>query len=460
MMPVKGAPQRAEQAGAMAGVINSYKADPRIPDWIAAIDEATLSAFDRCNVAEAKRSYERASKIPSRLAAESAKAASEGRQIWTEARQIRDFAIFGPALKSNIALKREEAQCVAAPGAELYDCLLDVFEPGAKAGELMPLLEGMRPGLMALREKVTGKPGPKMINGEFPVDAQLALAKRVAVRIGYDFEGGRIDNLDRAFCIGSGGDVRVAVRANAANPFNCLFSTMHEVGHALYSQGASDPYMPAADLCSIGMHESQARFWENQIGRSRPFADWLYPAMERAFGKLSVVGPDALYAAVNRVKSGFMRTNADELSYNLHILLRFGLERDLISGALDVDDLEEAWNTRFERDFGDTVPDASLGVLQDVHWSLGLFGYFPTYSLGNIYSACLDRAMRADLPDRDAMVSTGEMQPILDWLRARIHVKGRLLPVTDLVTQATGARPSVEPLITYLEEKFGALYEL
>ena len=218
--------------------------------------------------------------------------------------------------------------------------------------------------------------------------------------------------------------------------------------------------MPAVDYCSMGVHENQSRFWENQVGRSRPFTDWLYPAMTDAFGDLNLAGPDALYAAVNLVRTGFIRTEAGEVHYNLHILLRFELERELMAGTLEVDDLEAAWNELFTRDFGVEVPDVSLGVLQDVHWSSGLFGYFPTYSLGNIYSACLDRAMRKALPDRDAMVRTAETAPILEWLRKNIHLKGRLYPAPELIERATGEAPSAEPLLDYLEAKSSVSYDL
>ncbi|WP_419908157.1 carboxypeptidase M32 [Hoeflea sp.] len=460
VMPKDGAGQRAEQTGALASVIHGFTADPRVPDWIDQIDPATLSSFDLRNVEEARRSYDRATKIPPRLAEESAKAASEGQRIWAQARAEKDFSQFAPALKRNIALRREAAACLAGPGDDLYDCLLDEFEPGAKSVELLPLLESLRPGLVALRERIAEKTAPQPLTGHFPAAAQLGLAKKVAARIGYDFDAGRIDTVVHPFCSGSGGDVRITTRTDEADPLNCLYSTIHEVGHALYAQGAPDPYMPAADYCSMGVHESQSRFWENQIGRSRPFMDWFYPAMRQAFGGLSLDGPDALYAAVNSVHSGFIRTEADEVHYNLHILLRFELERELIAGTLEADDLEEAWNSRFARDFGETVPDPSLGVLQDVHWSIGLFGYFPTYSLGNIYAACLDRAMRNEMPDRDAMVAAAETRPILEWMRERIHKRGRMLPAPKLIEEATGEAPSAQPLLDYLEAKFSALYDL
>ena len=458
-MPAKGAAQRAEQAGAMASVLHARRADPRIPEWIAALDEASLTAEDAASVREARRAHAQATRVPSRLAEESARAAAEGHRIWAAAREERNFQPFASALKRIIDLKREEAACLS-DGGELYDALLDQFEAGARVADIGPLLEGLRPRLSALRAAIAEKPAPKGLSGGYPANAQLRLARKLARRIGYDFDAGRIDTVVHPFCSGSGGDVRITTRTDEADPFNCLYSTIHEVGHALYEQGAPDPFAPWAQHCSMGVHESQSRFWENQIGRSRPFADYLHPAMQAAFGDYDLAGPDALYAAVNAVRTGYIRTEADEVHYNLHILLRFELERDLISGALDVEDLEAEWNARFARDFGVEVDHAANGVLQDVHWSAGLFGYFPTYSLGNLYAACLDKAMREKMPDRDEKVSEANMGAILRWLRKRIHARGRLLSAPALIEEATGEAPSAAPLLDYLEAKFGALYDL
>lgn len=463
IMPLKGAAQRSEQAGAMASVLHARRSDPRIPEWIAALNRPALTGFDAANVAEAERDYLMATRIPARLAEESAKAASDGHRIWATARAAKDFSAFAPALKNIIALKREEAACLAngaTDGAALYDALLDQFEPGATSAVISPMLEAMRPRLSALRAAIAEKPAPAPLTGRFPAGKQLRLAQKVARRLGYDMDAGRIDTVAHPFCSGSGGDVRITTRTDEADPLNCLYSTIHEVGHAMYAQGSPDPMLPGADYCSMGVHESQSRFWENQIARSRPFADWLHPAMVDAFGDFGVPDPDALYRTVNRVETGFIRTEADEVHYNLHVLLRFELERDLISGDLEVEGLEAEWNRRFERDFGRVVTDPAQGVLQDVHWSAGLFGYFPTYSLGNIYAACLDKAMRVKMSERDTKVSAAETGQILKWMRKRIHEKGRLLPATALIEDATGEIPTAEPLLDYLEAKFGALYDL
>lgn len=462
MMPPKGAAQRAEQSGAMAATVHALSADPRMGEWIAALEGEALPPEGAADLRAARRRFRAATRIPERLAEALARESAAAHEVWASAREARDFAAFAPALARILALKREEAACLAeGEGADaLYDALLDQFEPGARTAEIAPLLEGLRPRLSALRAAIAARPAPGGPAGAFPAGAQLRLARKVARRLGYDFEAGRIDTVVHPFCSGSGGDVRITTRTDEADPFNCLYSTIHEVGHALYSQGAPDPFLPHADYCSMGVHESQSRFWENQVGRSRAFMDWLFPAMREAFGEIGIGGPEALYAAANRVETGFIRTEADEAHYNLHILLRFELEREMIAGALPVEALEAEWNARFLRDFGREVPHAGLGVLQDVHWSAGLFGYFPTYALGNIYAACLDAAMARDLPGREAMIREAKTGPMLGWLRERIHAKGSLLPAPALIEAATGAPPSPGPLLDHLEAKFGALYGL
>ena len=460
MMPKKGAAQRAEQTGVLAALGHQLNSDPRVTEWIDAIDQSKVSDFDKVNIAEAKRSYEQATKVPEVLAQTIAKASAEGQMIWAKAREASDFAMFAPALEKLVELKREEAKCLSDNKGDPYDALLDQFEPGAKTETLLPLLEGLRSPLVALREAIADEPGPKGFNGHFDAQKQLALTTKLAKQMGYDFDAGRIDISTHPFSSGGGGDSRITTRIDEKDPLNCLYSTAHEVGHALYAQGAPDPFLPAAQYCSMGVHESQSRFWENQIARSRPFAEWLYPEMKSYFPDMEIASADEYYRAVNKVETGFIRTEADEVHYNLHVLLRFELERDLIAGNMQVKDLEREWNKRFEQYFGLEVKDAKLGVLQDVHWSVGLFGYFPTYSLGNIYSACLDEAMRKDIPERDAMTSKGETTKTLIWLREKIHHKGKLLPAEELIKSATGEAPSAKPLVAYLENKFGELYEL
>ena len=279
---------------------------------------------------------------------------------------------------------------------------------------------------------------------------------------GFDWSAGRLDLAIHPSSSGSGGDVRITTRVDESDPRECLYATIHELGHALYEQGL-DPaqaLLPAGMYASMGVHESQSRLFENQLGRSRAFCEWLVLALGAQFGATGVDMPESLYAAVNAVETGFIRTEADEVHYNLHILLRFDLERQLITGALEVADLDAAWNQRFAADFGLEVTDPRQGALQDVHWSAGLFGYFPTYTLGNVYAAELNAALRAAVPELDSLLSVGDLRPAIDWLRDTVHRKGRLLAPKDLIAQACGHAPSEAALLDYLERKYGALYTL
>jgi carboxypeptidase Taq len=379
--------------------------------------------------------------------------------VWARAREEDDFAAFAPTLKEVVALKREEGAALAE-GADVYDAMLQDYDPGATAAGLEEMFARMRPRLVALREAVLDKPAPTALTGTFDEGAQMRLARQVAKTFGYDMARGRVDKAVHPFSSGSGLDVRITTRTNPVDPFNSLYSTIHEVGHGAYEQNIHADHLltPVGQGVSMGVHESQSRIYENQLGRSEAFAGWLYGQMREAFGDLSVPDAQALYAAINRVGSGYIRTEADEVHYNLHILLRFDLERDLIARRLEVGDLEAAWNERFAADFGVAVDRASNGVLQDVHWSIGLFGYFPTYTLGNVYAGCLYEALRRDVPDLEGALSEGDLSPATDWLRDKVQTHGGLFQPRETIARACGEEPSEEPLLRYLEEKFGGLY--
>lgn len=468
MMPPKGAEARAEQAAAVEAALHERRTDPRIDEWLAALDGHDLSDMDRdsaaeVNVRHTRRAYDRAAKIPPKLAEELARVTARAQGIWAQARSANRFEDFAPSLQTIIALKREEAACIASPGTLHYDALLDDFEPGMTVAVLQPLLESLRPRLSDLRQRIadSGVEQPQL-TGIFETDAQMKLARKIADVLGYDWEAGRLDLSVHPFSSGTAGDARITTRLDEHDPLGCLYSTIHELGHALYEQGVpqSHALTPAGSHVSMGVHESQSRLWENQIGRSRAFCTWLFPAMKEAFGNLIAGDAEQLYRAVNRVETGFIRTESDEVHYNLHVLLRFELERELIAGELDVEDLESEWNRRFERDFGVAVPDAANGVLQDVHWSVGLFGYFPTYSLGNIYAGQLNAKMRSSLADVDGAVSRGETESVLEWLRKNIHSKGSLHGPAELIERTVGEPVSTEPLLLYLEEKYGEMFDL
>jgi carboxypeptidase Taq len=290
----------------------------------------------------------------------------------------------------------------------------------------------------------------------------MQLAAELAEAFGYDWARGRLDLAVHPFSSGSGTDVRITTRVVEGEPFNCIYSTIHETGHACYEQGVDPAYLltPLGQGVSMGVHESQSRIYENQLGRSRAFTGWLHGRMTEVFGPLTVRDADAFHAAVNRVQPGFIRTEADEVHYNLHVMLRFDLERALIGGGLEVADLEAAWNDRFRRDFGVAVDRPSHGMLQDVHWSVGLFGYFPTYTLGNLYAGCLHKALRAAVPDLDTHLSRGDTGPATAWLRAEVQQHGARYEPREVIARACGFAPTEAPLLDYLEAKFAEIYGL
>ena len=466
MMPPEGAVHRAEQMGALSAVIHSRTVDARVGEWLHAIDPEPLGAPERANLRRIRRDHARAARLPERLAEEIARTTATAQGVWARAREADDFAAFAPTLERIVALRREEASLLldtAVEGADLYDALLDDYEPGMRTAELAAMLDALRPALVSLRERIAASNASvPELSGTYEREGQMAVARRVADAFGYHWQAGRLDLSTHPFSAGFGpGDVRITTRVAEDDPFNCLFSTAHELGHALYEQGLpkARSLQPVGGYVSMGVHESQSRLWENQIGRSRAFCRWLHAQMQ-GFAAYDLPDAEALFRTVNRVSTGYIRTEADEVHYNLHVMLRFDLERAMIAGDLEVRDLEAAWNERFERDFGLAVDRASNGVLQDVHWSAGLFGYFPTYTLGNVFAAELFARLRADVGDVDAMAESGRLAPVLDWLRTHVHARGSELQPMELMEHVVGHKPTPGPLIDYLERKFTDLYDL
>ena len=463
MMPPKGANARAEQMGALESALHERRTNRQLGEWLQELENCNLDETQRRNVDLARRSYDRATKVPARLAEELARTTARSQGIWAQARADNSFEDFAPTLTKVIALRREEAAAIAQSGQSHYDALLNDYEPGMTTATLSPLLESMRPRLSALRAAIaeSGVEQPRL-KGMFPAQVQMTLARSLADNLGYDWDAGRLDLSTHPFSSGSSGDARITTRVDEAEPYGCLYSTVHELGHALYEQGMPPEHeaTPIGHYVSMGVHESQSRLWENQIARSRAYIEWFYPAFRDAFPDCGIDSPDDLYRSVNHVETGFIRTEADEVHYNLHVLLRFELERDLIEDNLQVADLEQAWNERFKRDFGIAVPDATRGVLQDVHWSVGLFGYFPTYSLGNIYAGQLNLKLRDDVSNLDEKIKAGETGDALAWLRKHIHNQGSLYEPGELIRRACGSAVSIDPLLNYLEAKYGELFNL
>ncbi|MEH6522638.1 carboxypeptidase M32 [Sulfitobacter sp.] len=461
MMPRGAAPQRAEEMAAMESVLHARRIDPRVGEWLETIDGKSLDDVGQANMRHIRRSFERTSKVPAALATRLAKLTSAAQGIWAEAREADDVSAFAPTLAEIIMLKREEGHALAA-GGDVYDAMLDDYEPGTSGADLEAMFGAMRPVLSELRAAIRESKGPTPLKGTFDEGAQMKLTRLLAKTFGYDMARGRVDKAVHPFSSGSGLDVRITTRTNPADPFNCFYSTIHEVGHAAYEQNINSDYLltPLGNGVSMGVHESQSRIYENQIGRSRAFTGWLFGQMKDAFGDFGVKTEDDFYALVNRVGDGYIRTEADELQYNLHVLLRFDLERALMSGDLQVSELESAWNDRFEADFGYAVDKPSNGVLQDVHWSVGLFGYFPTYSLGNVYAGCLNEAMRTALPNLDNQLAKGDTSSATAWLGKNVQTHGSLYEPRDVIERAAGQAPTEAPLLGYLKEKFTGIYNL
>ena len=459
MMPHGATAQRAEEHAAMAGVLHARRIDPRVGDWLAAAKPA--DDVQAAQLRHIQREYDRTMKVPADLAAALARTTSLAHRTWAQSREAEDVAGYLPILEEVIGLRQQEADALAQ-GGDRYDALLSDYEPGASGAEIAAMFDALRPGLVDLRAACLAAKAPPQLTGTFDEAAQLELSQKLAIAFGYDLNKGRIDKAVHPFSSGSGIDVRITTRTSATDPFNCFYSTIHEVGHAGYEQNIDEAYLltPLGRGVSMGVHESQSRIYENQIGRSRAFTGWLYGQMRDAFGDFGIATEEAFYGCVNRVSDGFIRTEADEVQYNLHVMLRFDLERALVAGDLAVGDLEAAWNDRFEADFGFAVDKPSNGVLQDVHWSEGLMGYFPTYSLGNVYAGCLHEAMRAAVPALDDDLARGDTSAALSWLRDNLQTHGGLYEPKEVITRAAGKTPSEAPLLAYLEEKFSGIYGL
>ena len=456
MMPAGAAEQRSEEMSALESVLHARRTDPRVGEWLATAVAETDA--DLAQLREIARTHARAVKVPADLAAELARLTSMSQGIWAKARADEDVAAFLPTLRQVVALKREEAAAVA-DGGDLYDAMLQDYEPGTTATEIGALFDRMRPRLVALRDRLAGVEMPPALAGHFPEVEQIALSREIASTFGYDFDHGRLDLAVHPFSSGSASDVRITTRVDEAEPLGCLYSSIHEVGHATYEQNIARELQLSAlgQGVSMGVHESQSRIYENQLARSPEFTRYLHGRMSAHFGGLSA-SESEFARVINRVETGYIRTEADEVHYNLHVMLRFDLERQLFGGALEVVDLEEAWNARFASDFGMVVDKPSNGVLQDVHWSVGLFGYFPTYALGNVYAGCLNEALRAAVPGLDAALEAGDPAPALAWLRENLQRYGGLRTPRETIMHATGTEISEAPLLDYLDSKYGTLF--
>jgi carboxypeptidase Taq len=469
-MPPKGGALRGEQMALLATLAHQKFTDPKVGELLAAVEASELVrdpvSDAAANVRELRRAYDRATKIPPSLVEELARVTTQAQQVWEQAKKKNDYPSFRPMLEQVVKLKRQEADAVGFK-EHPYNALIEEYEPGTTVAELKTLFAGLTAELAPLVRKIAAapkQPDTSVLAREFPLDRQKVFAEAAAVAIGFDFASGRLDTTAHPFCSGFGpGDCRITTRYNPRFFNEAFFGVLHETGHAMYEQGLPAAHFgtPLGVACSFGIHESQSRLWENQVGRGRTFWEHFYPRLQQTFPTaLADVPLDAFYFAINAVRPSHIRVEADEATYNLHIALRFELELALLSGDLTPADLPGAWNERFEVLFGLKVPDDARGCLQDIHWSFGGIGYFPTYTLGNLYAAQLMDAARCTLGALDDDFRRGEFARLKDWLRHNIHQHGQRHRAADLCRRATGAALSPKPFLSYLNEKFGSLYSV
>ncbi len=469
-MPAGGAAARSDQAAELASLVHQQRTSAQMGDLVAACEaDGSLPPLEQRNVELMRRDYDRLTKLPESLVSELAKVGSQAQEAWKAARLNNDFTAFKPWLERMMTLSTRKAECYGTPvGGELYDALLDEYEPDTLSKDIEAVFAPLAAELSELVGALLDaphQPSDAPMRTEVETERQHVLGQHVLKAMGFDLSAGRLDVTTHPFCEGlAAGDTRLTTRYRDDNFLDALYSTLHEMGHGMYEQGLPKmdrPGQPLADSVSLGIHESQSRLWENFVGRSEQFWAWFTPVAHEHLGEsVRTFDERTLFAAANRTERSYIRVEADEATYNLHVMLRFELERAMIRGDLSVADLPGAWNERFEQLLGAKVPDDRRGCLQDVHWSFGLIGYFPTYTLGTLYAAQLWQAAREQIAGLEDQISRGEFAPLLGWLREGIHAHGRRFTAGELCERMTGRPLTPEPLMAYLKGKLEPLYGL
>ncbi len=471
-MPAAASGFRAEELALISRLTHQRATSPRLGELLGRCESEPTIQDDleaAANLREIRRDYDRASRLPEDLVAEISETNSRGMEAWKQARSANDFNYFLPWLEKQIRLNRRKAECVGfPPDGNRYDALLEDFEPGTTGASIEEIFRPLRQELTPLIEAVAVsryRPDTTVHRMKLPLERQIEFNRRLLGGVGFDLEAGRLDVSAHPFSSGiAPGDTRITTRYREDHILDALGSTLHEAGHALYEQGLpklEHHGQPLAEPISLGIHESQSRLWENQVGRSRAFWVWALPEAHRVFGTaFDGLTGDSLYEASNIVEPNLIRVDSDEATYNLHIMLRFDLERAMVLGDLAAKDLPGAWNERIQKDLGLVVPDDSRGCLQDVHWSMGAFGYFPSYTMGNLYGAQFWDSANAAIPDLEEQIAEGRFEILLRWLRKNIHGHGRRFPAAELCRRVTGKPLSHQPLMRYLDTKFRAVYRI
>ena len=461
VMPEGGTPARSKQRGAVSALAHELLVDDDVGEWLSELEGVSLSPTQSAVVREIRRQYERKTRVPTDLVEKTSEAASDAHPIWREAKENDDFDAFVPTLEELLDLKREYAEHID-PDADPYAVLFADYEPCLSLETAESVLEDLREGLVPLIDAVRDSDTELYrLERSVPEDRQFDLARAALETLGYDFERGRLDTAPHPFSSGTQFDARVTTRFDESNPLDSLGSTIHEFGHAAYTQGLTkDAYgSPLAEHRGLTVHESQSRLFENHVGRSRSFWELFVPRLNEHYG--TDCSATEAYEAVNRVyEDNLVRVDADELTYHLHIVLRFEIERDLIAGDLDVAEVPAVWNDKCEQYLGIRPDNDAEGCLQDIHWSHGAFGYFPTYSLGSVLAAQVYDAAEAEIDGLDSKIRTGDFGPLREHLADSIHAHGCRYPTDELIERATGEPLSADPFLAYAEAKFGSLYDL
>src|SRR5436190_2937896 len=466
-MPRQGSAHRGEQMALLARLTHQARTAPEVGELLETVEGSKLvqdpDSDAAANVREIRRVYDRAVKVPAKLVEELARVSTLAQQVWRDARQKNDFAMFRPHLEKIVALLRQKAKALGARKSP-YDALLDEYEPGMTAARVKDVFAKLKAELVPLVGAIASSghtPKRDVLERDFPVDRQRLFAESAAAALGFNLEAGRGDETAHPFCCAVGpGDCRLTTRYHAHHFNEAFFGVLHEAGHGLDEQGLAADHAgtPLGSYCSLGIHESQSRLWENQVGRGRAFWDYFYPRTRQMFPALRDVSPADWLLAINDVRPSFIRVEADEATYNLHIILRFELEEALLTGHLSVVDVPGAWNEKFRSLLGLTPASDREGCLQDIHWSFGGLGYFPTYTLGNLYAAQFMAAARRDLPGLDDDFRRGDFSRLKTWLNDKIHRQGQRYRAGELCRRVTGEPLQHKYLIAYLRQKYGELY--
>jgi carboxypeptidase Taq len=467
-MPTAAGEYRAEQMTFISGEVHRRRTDPRLGEWLQELSTSPLAADphsdEGATIRQLRRDYEKRCKLPQLLVEELTRASVLGQQAWVKARAADDYASFAPHITKLYDLKRQQAECLGYADHP-YDALLDDYEPDARTSEVTAVLSALRDELAPLVQAIieSGRRAPvDILSRHCPQSTQEAFGKRAAAAIGFDFERGRLDVTHHPFCAGMGPhDCRITTRYDETFFPSALFGTLHEAGHGIYDQGLRADWfgLPPGTYLSLGIHESQSRMWENLVGRSRAFWEHFFPQFAADFPEAAHGASfDDFYWAINHVEPSLIRVEADEATYNLHIIVRFELEQALLKGDLPASDLPAAWNEKYRQYLGITPPSDADGCLQDIHWSAALIGYFPTYSLGNLYAAQFFEAAERELGSLADQFSHGEFAPLKNWLQRHIHDAGQCYTAAQLVKRVTGQPLSHAPLIRHLRGKLTPLY--